>query len=75
MLPLADCTGAPAVNVVGSYFPAWMLCILIGVAGAVGFHQILVILGLERVLVLPFITHVAVTLVATLAVWLIWFGH
>ena len=75
MLTLAACTGAPAINVVGSYFPAWMLCALLGIALAVCIRQALVILGLEGNLVLPLATHTAVALAATLAIWLVWFGH
>ncbi len=75
MLTLAGCTGAPAVNVVGSYFPAWMLCALIGITAAACLRQLLVLAGLEGKLVLPLLTHVAVALAATMAVWLVWFGH
>jgi YtcA family len=31
---LAGCTRAPTFNIMGSYFPAWLLCILAGIAGA-----------------------------------------
>ncbi len=75
MLTLSDCASAPAVNVVGSFFPAWMLCALIGIAVAVCLRQVLVLVGLEDSLVLPLLTHTAVGVAATLAVWLIWFGH
>lgn len=76
ILPLlTGCAGPPAVNVVGSYFPAWMLCTLIGVAVAVCFHQVLVLCRIEERLLLPLITHTAVATAATLAVWLAWFGH
>ena len=75
MLTLSDCAGAPAVNVVGSFFPAWMLCALIGIAGAVCLRQVLVLLGLEDSLVLPLLTHTAVAVAGTLGVWLVWFGH
>ena len=72
---LAGCAGPPAVNVVGSYFPAWMLCTLIGLVAAVCVRQVLVLVRLEDRLVLPLATHVAVALAVTLAIWLIWFGH
>jgi hypothetical protein len=34
VIPLAGCAHAPTFNILGSYFPAWLLCILAGVAGA-----------------------------------------
>jgi hypothetical protein len=31
---LVGCARAPTFNIMGSYFPAWLLCILAGVAGS-----------------------------------------
>ena len=31
---LAGCARAPTFNILGSYFPAWLLCILAGIVGA-----------------------------------------
>jgi len=33
LLP-TGCGRAPSFNILGSYFPAWLLCILAGIAGA-----------------------------------------
>ena len=33
-LLLTGCGRAPSFNILGSYFPAWLLCILAGIAGA-----------------------------------------
>lgn len=33
-LLLSGCGRAPSFNVLGSYFPAWLICILAGIAGA-----------------------------------------
>ena len=30
-VPCSACTGAPAVDVLGSFFPAWMVCIIVAV--------------------------------------------
>lgn len=30
LLPLAGCSHAPNFNILGSYFPAWLLCIIVG---------------------------------------------
>ena len=34
MFFLTGCGRAPSFNVLGSYFPAWLICILAGIAGA-----------------------------------------
>jgi hypothetical protein len=39
---LTGCNGAPAVDVIGSFFPAWMVCLIISI----------VLTGLLRVLLL-----------------------
>ena len=31
LLPLAGCNHAPNFNILGSYFPAWLLCITAGI--------------------------------------------
>ena len=72
---LAGCSGAPALNIVGSYFPAWMLCAIIGVLVALGVRALLVMCDVEGTLKLPFLTHLAIALTATLLVWLLCFGH
>ena len=33
-LLLTGCGRSPSFNVLGSYFPAWLICILAGIAGA-----------------------------------------
>ena len=37
--PLCGCADAPSFDILGSYFPAWLVCILIGIAvsAAAGF--------------------------------------
>ncbi len=65
---------APAIDIVGSYFPAWMLCVLIGVAISVLVRQIFVIVGFETALPLAPLTHLGIAIAATLAAWLVWFA-
>jgi hypothetical protein len=35
LLPLPACGVAPSVNVLGSFFPAWLICIVVGVVLAI----------------------------------------
>ena len=44
---LTGCRGAPSINVVGSFFPAWMLCIGLGVLGSLAARRLFVKLGIE----------------------------
>src|SRR5260370_28406317 len=40
-LPVAACSYSPTMDLLGSYFPAWMLCALIGIVAAVIIRQFL----------------------------------
>lgn len=69
------CSASPAQNLFGSFFPAWMLCAVIGVLSAISFHQILSVLGISQYIIVPPLTYLSVAVLATLLVWLLWFGH
>jgi hypothetical protein len=43
----AGCSGAPSVDVIGSFFPAWMVCIIVAVALAFVVRYILLKSQLE----------------------------
>jgi hypothetical protein len=44
---LSGCSGAPSVNIIGSFFPAWMICMAIGVVLTFAIRYVLVKLHLE----------------------------
>ena len=58
----------------GSFFPSWLLCAVLGVVGAVAFRQVLLLADLDSRLLLPLLTYVAVAGATALAVWLACFG-
>jgi hypothetical protein len=43
----AACNGAPSVDVIGSFFPAWMVCIIAAVVMAFGVRYLLLKFQLE----------------------------
>lgn len=75
ILCLSGCNGSPAQNLFGSFFPAWMLCAVVGVISAISFHQILSVLGISQYIIAPPLTYLSVAVFTTLLVWLLWFGH
>jgi hypothetical protein len=75
VLPVAACSYAPTMDLLGSYFPAWMLCAVIGIAAAVIIRQILVVAGINDYVVAPLLTYAGLAVSATLLAWLLWFGH
>jgi len=74
-LPVAECDSAPTLNLLGSYFPAWMLCAVLGIVAAVIIRQILAVAGINDYVVAPLLTYAAFAVAATLLTWLLWFGH
>jgi hypothetical protein len=63
------------MDLLGSYFPAWMLCAVIGIIASITIRQILVAAGINDYVVAPLLTYAALAASATLLAWLLWFGH
>jgi hypothetical protein len=74
-LAVSGCSHAPTMDLLGSYFPAWMLCAAIGILAAVIIRQILVLAGIHEYVVVPLLTYTGFAVSAALLVWLFWFGH
>jgi hypothetical protein len=69
---LGGCDGAPSRNILGSYFPSWMVCALVGIALALVARAIFKAAGLLEELPVPFVVMVAIACAGTFAMWLIW---
>jgi hypothetical protein len=73
-LTLTGCSGAPALNILGSYFPSWMLCVLAGIGGTIVVHQGLAAVGIDKALPAPLLVYLAFTVFFAFAAWLAWLG-
>ena len=69
---LGGCNGAPSRNILGSYFPSWMVCALVGIALALVVRAIFKASGLLEELPVPFVVMLAIACSGTFAIWLIW---
>jgi len=70
-LAITGCSQAPAIDVMGSLFPAWLLCIAFG---AVLTAITRWLLTRRRVnLLFPFLTYPCLAAVYTFLIWLIFF--
>jgi hypothetical protein len=74
-LPVAACDSAPTLNLLGSYFPGWMLCAAIGIVAAVIIRLVLAVAGINDYVIAPLLTYACLAVSATLLAWLVWFGH
>ena len=75
LLWLAGCSQSPSQNILGSFFPAWILCSAIGVAAAILCRVALGAVGLHQYVLAPPLAYLAITAAVTLSLWLVWFGH
>jgi hypothetical protein len=69
---LASCDGAPSRNILGSYFPSWMVCALVGLAVALLARMLFRITGLLDELPVPFVVMLSIACATTFALWLVW---
>jgi YtcA-like protein len=72
LLGLGGCDGSPSRNILGSYFPSWMVCALVGLASALAARAIFKALGILEELPVPLVVMLAIGCAVTFAMWLIW---
>ena len=70
-LLLTGCGRAPAVDILGSFFPAWLICLVVAISfTAVGRF---VLLRFNMNVALPVIFYPSFTAFFTFALWLVFF--
>ena len=70
-LILTGCGRAPSFDVLGSFFPAWLACLALGLLLTVAARWLL--LRLHIVIALPILTYPSLTALFTFALWLAFF--
>ena len=73
MLPLAGCQQAPSFNILGSFFPAWLICLALGILLAVGTRFLLLAVHLEDALSPPIVMYPCLAALFTFGLWLLFF--
>jgi hypothetical protein len=61
---------APSLAAFGAYFPAWIVCAILGVVGAVVARFVLARLGIDEFLPLRLVVYLCLAIVFGLGVWL-----
>ena len=70
-LTSSGCSQAPAIDVMGSLFPAWLLCIAIGILFSALAHWLLLQWSIR--LLFPLVAYPCIAAIFTFAVWLVFF--
>ena len=71
---LAGCGRAPSFNVLGSYFPAWLLCIFAGISGASLVASIFSRLGVQNLLRWTILVYPCLAASIAFTLWLLLFS-
>ncbi len=66
---------SPSIDVLGSYFPAWLLCIVVGVALTVVTRLLFVAWKIDAHLLSRPIVYPCLTAVFAMTVWLLFFRN
>jgi hypothetical protein len=66
---------SPSVDVLGAYFPAWMICIYTGLALTLIARQIFIALKLDSRLRPALLVYASLLMVFSLAVWLVFYKN
>jgi hypothetical protein len=69
---LSGCGSAPSRNILGSYFPSWMVCALAGIAAGVIARAVFKATGVIEEIPAMFAVILAIVVTVTLALWLVW---
>jgi hypothetical protein len=72
LLVLTGCSSAPSRNILGSYFPSWMICALVGIAATVALRVVLAKFGIDAELPIPIVIYLAFATAVSLGMWLLW---
>jgi hypothetical protein len=69
--PLSSCSRAPSVDVLGSFFPAWLLCFVAGIVLAAMVR--LLLLRLNMKVPFPILAYPSLAAFFTFTLWLVLF--
>lgn len=74
LLILEGCSRAPSVSVLGSFFPAWMICCLVGIALAIVTYVFFLRVQLHPAVPIPVVTYPCMAVLYTFCTWLIFYS-
>ncbi|HEY6271987.1 MAG TPA: YtcA family lipoprotein [Terriglobales bacterium] len=70
-LVLGSCARAPSFDILGSFFPAWLVCVALAILLTVLARWLL--MRLRIVVALPIVVYPALAALLTFALWLVFF--
>ena len=74
IISLAGCGRAPTFNILGSFFPSWLICLFAGIVLAAVANRIFARFALEKEILWPVVVYPCLTIFCACALWLIFFS-
>jgi YtcA-like protein len=71
---LAGCARAPSFNIVGSFFPAWLICLVAGIGLAVIANWVLRRYKLDKQIVWTIVVYPCLAAFFAFTLWLVFFN-
>jgi hypothetical protein len=63
----------PQINIIGSFFPSWMLCAVIGIVVALLARRLFVRVGIDRYVGPPPLVYGGLAVLVTFSLWVAFF--
>jgi hypothetical protein len=73
-MTLAGCRRSPTFNILGSFFPSWLICLFAGIVLATIASRVFIRLGLEKEILWPVFVYPCLALLFACTLWLILFS-
>ena len=71
---LAGCRLAPTFNILGSFFPSWLICLFAGIIVAVIANRLFARLALNKEILWPVVVYPCIVLLFACTIWIIFFS-
>ena len=71
---LAGCRRSPTFNILGSFFPSWLICLFAGIGLSVIANRILARFALDKEILWPVVAYPCLVLLFACVLWLIVFS-
>lgn len=73
-IEIAGCRRAPTFNILGSFFPSWLICLFAGIALSVIANRIFARFALDKEILWPIVVYPCLALLFACILWLIIFS-
>jgi Na+/glutamate symporter len=70
----AGCRRSPTFNILGSFFPAWLICLFAGIILSAIANRIFARFSLDKEILWPVVVYPCIALFCACALWLIFFS-